>query len=452
MIGALAVIVGLGLLALGCDDEFSSGNEDAGTGGTGGTAGTGGTGATSGSGGAGGAGGTGGAGGIPEHDGFNDNYYTCSYSGDCKVLDLDINQNKMHLMTGYPTNRKGLINIDSNDAMTSASASFGTGDQYFIGEHVDGLGHIHPVQVTELQNSFFLVPFEEDQAFMSGIALIDDNGASKKWLLQQIKYAQVEPILEIDLSKIQAGVIKEVDGDDRLFLIASNKVTDSGLVLSYGIKLDGSLDQNDLKLPIYTSGQKPCAVESLSTNEIAVLNSEGANGASIDIINTEQQNPAQAVVATISLGQNVKVVPLYELALTADKNYAVVAGGTGSQLTTIYIVDMVNRQVAGSIDISQYADEVRGIEIKDDKAYISTDNSAGIDKVFIVDFSSPSSPTLAQTIDVGYDLGAIAVHESGVVFVAATDRWYEAEGTASERWTHMVAFDPALVDVTDGGT
>jgi hypothetical protein len=46
-------------------------------------------------------------------------------------------------------------------------------------------------------------------------------------------------------------------------------------------------------------------------------------------------------------------------------------------------------------------------------------------------------------ISVGYDAGAIMVHGSGTVYMVVTDRWWEEPGTAEERWSHVVAFDPS---------
>ncbi len=477
MLPALLAVIGLGALVLGCSDEFSAENEvtDAGTGGTGGTGTTSGTAGTGGAGGAAGdagVGGDAGGGGIepaPDRPGFNGDYYICNNGSSeyCSIRDIDISANEMYLMTGYPTNRQGLANIDDNDPMATISANFGTGDQYFIETETQGYGYNHPVQTAKLSYGHSLVPFEvfenqvvqqTDVPIMSAIALIDQNGLSKEWLLPKVQYAQVEPILVIDLAKIPAGVVKQVDGQDRLFLPTYNKATDSGLVLSYGIKQDGWFDDNDLKLPVFTSGQKPSTVVDLGGNEIAVLNTEGTNGASINFINAQAPDPAGAVTSTISFGSGVKAVPLFELALTDDKNYAVVAGGTGSSLTTLYIVDMVNKQIAGSIDLSQQApvDEIKDIEVKDNKAYISTNDDDDIDNVLIVDFSTPSSPVLEKTIDVGHSLGEIAVFKSSedaiFGYVVAKRGWWESEPAETDPDMRIIGFKPAEVDQTDGGT
>ncbi|MFH1830732.1 MAG: hypothetical protein ABH871_08170 [Pseudomonadota bacterium] len=441
MVGALAVMIGLGLLAYGCSDDSKNGpndTNDAGTGGTGGSAGTSGTG---GSGGAdAGAGGVGGAGGGNpwDREGFNGKFHTCFYNsdGDCPVVDLDLDGNQMHLMTGYPINRKGKINLDQTEPMTSVDANFGFGTQNFIGHDVEGYGLVHPPQLVKLSNGNFLVPFSEDMAWKSGIALIDQTGYVPRWVLDP-KFG-VDPI----------GILAGLDKDGRIYLSVTDRTTEDGKIMSYGIKPNGDLNEADASTPISTSGKKPSTIADLGNGRMAVLNTKGLFGASIDIIDTVQG----VVINNTSLGPNVEAVPLYELSLTADKKYAIVAGGEQGERTTIYIVNLETATLESSLDLKDmsYCEEIRGIDIDENmNAYISTVGGTDGDEVLIIDFTTPEKVKRKGAVFVGYDLGAIAVHESGIVYVVATDRYWEAEGTAEtngmKRWSHIVAFDPLQV-------
>ncbi len=80
-------------------------------------------------------------------------------------------------------------------------------------------------------------------------------------------------------------------------------------------------------------------------------------------------------------------------------------------------------------------------------AFASVDDGTAVGdsgKVVMVDFSTPSAPTVDRVIDVGHGLGAVAVHSSGTVYVAAKTCWDEAVDD-SLPIRRVIALDPAQV-------
>ncbi len=389
-----------------------------------------------------------------ERDGFNGIFSDPKVgSNPCPVIDLDMDANRMRMMCSYPINRMGAIDLDSADPMNldpleATEAAFGSGNQNFIGMTLSGYGEVIPAQVQPLSNGYQMVPFFSSKDIadggtyeISGLAFINGSGTVNTSLVDVISFSG-DPALEIHPVSIASGVVSQ----DRLFLPATESVSGQGILLSYGINSDGTIDHNDVRLPVMTSGDEPASIAEVSSESVAVLNTSGASGATIDLITSNAGDPASAILNTISLGVD-QAVPLPELPMTSDKHYAVVAGGTGSAMSNILIVDLAGHSVAGSVNLGSIG-SVRGIAVRGNRAYVSLDDgtaSASSGKVAIVNFSTPAAPVQEGTsVSVGYDLGAIAVHESCATFVAVTDPWWMDPETSETRWSHIVAFDPEI--------
>jgi hypothetical protein len=373
-----------------------------------------------------------------ERDGFNAYFFECSYLGDdCSAIDVDISGDELVFMTGYPTGRMGRIGIHASEPLNPLSQEFhdSVGDAYM------GSGDIHPVQIEGMEDGRFLVPFE-NSVTAAGISVYDSAGTILQSDLLSTIY--ISSFLEIDPVDVRSGLLL----GGRFHLAAAESITGAGLLLSYAQAADGTLDQGDVDFPVFTSGDYPPAIAALGGDEVALLNSGGADGVTMDIIDTSVVDPADAISSTILLG-SAAADALSELKLTSDLSYAIVA----CDASVLKFVDMDAESVAGSIDLAGLG-EIMDVTILGTMAYVSADSGDYLGdsgKVAIVDFSVPATPVLTRTIDVGHGLGAIAVHDSGTVYAAAKSCWDEElpADDASAPLKRIIAFDPALVTADD---
>lgn len=389
--------------------------------------------------------------------GMNDEFATPSYSGSlCPILDIDISGQQMRIMCGYPVNRLGTADLSSSDAMTTSPVVFGSGNQGSVGLSLSGYGNVNPVQVQPLSNGVQLVPFSSNKGSdaaadtINGLAFIASSGDVKTNLIDTITFSgnfEIHPV------NIQTALISQ----ERLWIPVSESITGQGLLLSYALRADGTINHNDVKLPILTTGNRPSAMAEIDAHTLAVLNTSGASGATLDIITTDSVDPAKAVTATIGLNVD-EVVSLAELSVTDDKKYALIAARGGNGLNRVIVVDLVGHKVAGTIDIGS-GGTIRGIDLKGTQAFVSIDDgkttpSSG--RVATVDFSNVAAPkVVGEPLIIGNDIGAVAAHSSGIVFTAVTDRWWEVPGSTTTRFANVVAFDPTkannVIPVADAG-
>ncbi|MBN1283260.1 MAG: hypothetical protein JXA24_05765 [Proteobacteria bacterium] len=369
-------------------------------------------------------------------DGFNALFFECSQgSDDCSLIDLDISGNTLSFMSTFPLdNRGGKIGVGASDPLSPTSHQFFDS----IDDAYAGTDDLHPVQMVELDGGEFLVPFE-NSAFASGVSVYDPLGT----ILQSelLSTVSVGGFLFIDPVEVRSGL--SLGG--RLYFAVAESITGTGLMLSYAQAIDGTLDQGDVDFPVFASGDYPVAIEHLGGDLVAMLNSEGEGAASIDIVDTAEVDPADAVIATIPLSA-LSADILCEIKLTEDFAYAVVAGDA----SWLYFVDMAGESQVGSISLAAHG-AVMDVTVLGDMAFASVDNGAAepdSGKVVMVDFSNPAAPSVERVIDVGHGMGAIAVHASGTVYVAAKSCWGEAADDSLPMW-RIVAFDPSLVTVDD---
>jgi hypothetical protein len=407
--------------------------------------------------------------------GYNDSFASPVYSNNaCRILDLDVRGDRMTLLCGNNLNRMGKLPIDGNDPMAPAQAQFGVGDKGAIGLTVAGIGLVTPVQVVELSNGNFLIPVNEGTgtSMASGIALVAGTwDTPSAWTVSTTVFNEAtnrivygtNPQIILEPAELQAGL----DVGGRIWVPAAEAQTLNSLLLSYGFEQSSSfLNTNDVKLPIFPGGslqKEPSTIASLGGTEVAVVNTSGAAGAQIVIVDTSIPSSTNAIVGTIPL--NVAyATKLPELALTDDKRYAVLAGGDDQNaLTKLLVVDLEARQLVGTAVLPPAndgtVDEVRGIAIHDTKAYISLDDKKGTGmsaRVAVLDFGTPDAPALASGVwVVGNGGGAIAAHESGTVYVVVTDRYGEDPGINTTPFSHIVAIDSQtapLVQITKSMT
>jgi len=371
-------------------------------------------------------------------DGFNAYLFECSYAAEeCSVFDIDISGDGMGFLSSYPVGRMGRLDIDGSDPLTISSQQF----HDTIEDAYTESGNVYPIQVGELGSGNFLVPFE-NSSLESGVSVYDSSGA----ILQSdlLGTIHISSVLDIDPVDVSSGLLL----GDRFYLPAAESITGAGLMLSYGEAADGTLDQGDVGFPVFLSGDYPNAIAATGGDEVAIVSEGGASGATIDIVDTSAIDPANAVVSTIVLGASNAGV-LNELKLTGDLSYAVVA----CDASILKFVDMLAESVSGSIDLTAYG-EIKDVAILGTTAYASVDTGAyeyDSGSVVMVDFTDAAAPVVTRAIDVGHGLGAIAVHSSGTVYVAAKSCWDEPLplDDASAHLLRIIALDPALVTIDD---
>ncbi len=406
------------------------------------------------------------AGGIPadpwEREGFNGKFVECKNGTTCTVIDVDIYQEQgpdtVHLMTGYPHNRKVTANLVSGFPMSSPTVNYGSGEQFDIQAIYNGWGEIHSKNVSSMSEGF-LVPFETSKPISEtevneaiGLASIDELGDVTYSLVDEVGVESAPdagaPFETGTAHPVTVGAGVELGG--KFFVSASEEGVGDGMLMAFDINEWGAIgDPPDSYLGyVATSGRYPSAVAAMGESSVAVLNTEGDDGASIDVANIE----SASIIGHVPLADYPNAVALNELPIS-DDGYVVVAVGSSGEMSTLLFVDMDLMSVVGSAEFCEGAD-VRDIVLLGGKAYVSVegaylghddDDDGTTGKVAVVDFADPTEPIIERLIDVGFDVGSIGVHESGIVYVAVTDRWWEVPGTAENPWSYIVAFDPAKV-------
>ncbi len=410
------------------------------------------------------------AGSIPsdpwEREGFNGKFVECVNETTCTVLDIDIYQEQspdtMHLMTAYPHNRKATANLVLGFPMNSPEISYGSGEQFDIQAIYNGWGEIHSKNVSSMSEGF-LVPFETSKPISEteineaiGLASIDELGDVAYSLVDEVAVESESdagaPFETEAAHPVKVGAGVELGGT--FFVSASEELTGDGMLMAFDINEWGAIgDPPDSYLGyIPTSGKYPVAVAAVGEDSVAVLNTEDEAGVSIDIANVD----SASITGQIPLASYPKAVALGELPISDDGEYAVAAVGSTGDMSTLLFVDMDLMSVVGStVGSTEFCEgaDIRDIILLGTKAYVSVENACPkqdddegtTGKVAVLDFSDPTSPVVERLIDVGYDVGSIGVHGSGIVYVAVTDRWWEVPGTAENPWSYVVAFDPARV-------
>lgn len=353
----------------------------------------------------------------------------------CSVHDLDIKGNKLIGMCGPMMNRLFTIGLDAGDPMASTSAQFGQGAP----EMIAGVGTPDPVQVFEAGNGY-AIPFSAGTAASStnGVTFIDQGGDASTKI--------VGPLGQAIPTKLGGGVVAmDAVGAQRLYLTASDASSDDmGLLLSYPMTADGALDVHGDGTSQGIAAKGPLAMAMINDAWAAVVNPSVEIGPSLEIIDVTSM-AADPAVESIPLPEVPLSLP--ELAINEGKTLAVIPTENGK----LMVVDLVSMTAGGTVEL---AGNARDVTISGTKAYVSTPNA-----VQIVDISDPGNPAIEQTIEQVYDLGSIAVHSSGVIFVAATARWWEGQEAAAACLngdpgvlcrTHIIAIDPDNAEPWNG--
>jgi hypothetical protein len=413
-----------------------------------------------------------------DRSGVNPHYHHCEMGGDdCSMTDVDIEDGKLTMMTDYPVNRMGQVVIDESDPQSfdeDVYVNFGSGDQFFIGQQFNGYGGVSPMQAQSMApDGIYFVPFTYDgeidsaSAVLSGFAFLDaETGPTVDPVIQGI-----DPIIspyEMYLTGLGSGAIYENDGNDRFGAAMNEHITENGMFTSYGFTYSTTINQGDIEFPVFTSGKNVSAMAMIDETHAAVVNTEGGSqswqidGASIDIIDTTVSAAASsseeadgAKVATIPLGTGVELVSFPELPMSADRTIAVVAGGTGGQLTTLYIIDLESNTVAGSLNLAEHADEIKGISsIVDGTIAVSVDGEPHREMavgghVITIDISDPTAPAIDIVVpDLGYRMGALDIFEvSGGIYinVVAQASYCEEEPSSTDApYKTMLSVDPVM--------
>lgn len=349
----------------------------------------------------------------------------------CRVVDLDISGDTITGMCGPNINRMFTIDVDPAQPLASSTAVMGAGAPTMIpGKAMK----IQPAQVVGVEGGS-VVPFSAaDAPLVCGLSFIAPDGAVTTKL--------VDPIGGVSPYVLQSAVVADdvIEGK-RLFVPAWDANGEDGAeLLSYGLTPGGVLDSHSAESIIGLPGQMPVSIAKLGATTAAVVRLDGEDGPAIDIVDLSGVDPTQRVVATIPLP--LAPLPLPELAVSEDGTKAVVL----TEDSTLLTIDLVGLQVEGEVALGG---SPRDVALKGSTAHVSNASA-----VQVVDLTNAAAPFVSQTIGQMYDLGPIAVHSSGAIYVAATARWWEGEDAAGACLandpsalcrTHIIAIDPDQV-------
>jgi hypothetical protein len=408
--------------------------------------------------------------------GVNSRYFTCDLGAECSIIDLDIGENPIiKMLAGNPYNRMGLIDIDPNDPMGMngpVDANFGSVDeQFFIGTIFNGYGGVTPIQVSAFDSmeGIHIVPFSYEGALngqqqtLSGLAFLDALSAPAVTpKMQGIDPKHAGSSLDLNIVGMKGGVRFEGEDGPRLGTAMYDVNSNNGVFLSMGFDYTGALDQSKIDFPVFLSGTHSGPLAMFDATHVAVLNPAGGtkpgqiDQPSIDIIDvtvsaaaSSETSAQNAKVGTIALGAGIEIAPFPELPVTEDGRYAFVVGGSAGNLTTLYVIDLQESVVTGSLDLSPNATEVLGIDVREDKVALTVHGTerrdANVDDVLIIDIADASAPKIEKVFaEVGYGLGSIAMHEaSGKLFlkIAAGAPWCEGPVAKGSPYSSIISLD-----------
>ncbi len=428
--------------------------------------------------------------------GFNGKFSDPEYGVGCSVVDIDVAGNQITGMCGPTINRMFRINLNASDAMASADANIssqsGLGAQPNLDPLCQGDGAIVPAQIAEVSGGSHIVPFNvvcpskadgSPMLVKSGIAFLDaaKNDESTVSTIGEVKIGN-NPDNEITFPL--AGNYSAAIVGDKIYFTSSERIAYGGMFLSTAF-MPNNYNVNYVanRVAAFTSGSRSAAMAMLDDTHALVLNAGGGDvqhdssqltNASLDIVNVTSTDAAtsKAIGANrIDLGVKCAGLPFekfpmevqpYETPFTPDGNFVLTPGGDCTTLGQV-IISSVKGALGkhGVYDVSP-SGNIRGIAVNSDHAYVSVDDgssSVSSGKVIVLDISNPDDPrNVGEPIVIGHDLGAIAVHESGIVYVSVTDRWWEPASDLNSpdttRWGHIVAFDPTAASrppADDGG-
>lgn len=349
----------------------------------------------------------------------------------CQIVDLDISGDRITGMCGPSINRMFTVDVDLASPLTPRPSLMGVGSPTIL---VGTPGKIRPAQVMELPGGS-VIPFSADEApLVCGLSFVAPGGGVTTRL--------VDPIGGVQPYGLQSAVVADdVMAGTRLFVPAWNAAGDDAAeLLSYGITPGGALDQHDPGSIIGLPGQMPVSIAKLDATTAAVVRLDGADGPAIDLVDLSGADPTHRIIGTIPLPR--VPLPLPELNVSEDGMKAILLTEDSYLLT----VDLVGLQVEGEVALGGAP---RDVTLKGSMAYVSNENA-----VQLVDLTDSTTPSIVQSIGQMYDLGPIAVHSSGTIFVAATARWWEGADAATACLvndpaalcrTHIIAIDPDQV-------
>lgn len=408
----------------------------------------------------------------PGREGVNNSFSKPVINGyPVTVIDMDIDRaaypNTIWLMGGHPTNYMGEIDVEG-DPMESQVAAFGAYPHNFVGANYIDESEIHPLGLARLANDLMMVNSETgmlgDVGFLSFIdpdtGSMEANVESKS--VHEVTFATTGavgncgPLTDGALSTYGAttGVIHGNDIEGYKLYVAAARESDArGIVLGYELDSDGVIVTPEAVSCVMTGGQEPVAMEDLGEGMVAVLNRTSAVDAAV--INVVDLG-AQQLESFLQLPFE-SAAPISEIAMTADKGHALVAGGTGASYSSLVFIDMSgSMSVVDSMVIHEGGD-IRSIDILDlnpldsqSRAFVSYENvisDSSIGKVAIIDLDPEAvdgAVVVDKTIEIGHDVGSVAVHSSGIFYVAVTDTEVES---GEARWCQVVSVDES--EVTD---
>lgn len=375
--------------------------------------------------------------------------------GTCPIVDFEIKsltplEEELFGQCGPPLNRTFNASFDNRSPMSPVRANIG--DR--VPPYTSGRSDFNvPYSIDQYAEGCYFIPNNTGEApFVGAVTLMSPSYDARTTAIPSFPSTSVPPVTYAPQKIVGFAEESSSAGGRRAFIAGANaNQSGRGIVFSVPIASNGNLNLGNIGTPTGTNGTNPVAIGRLDGNMTAVVNESCQPGGRpcVDVVDRSNLGGMRSIVEPYPLSIS-GIISSHRIAKTADNRYLVNASPSGE----ISIVDRQSRSEIGLFSVAAEAETrpVRFSAVKDMKAYLSA-----TDRIFIVDFSNPSTPRLEKEICVGKDLGPIGVHSSGTIIIAITD--FCGEGTnGGNHWTDLVAIDPnspvhePCPVIPDGGT
>ncbi len=352
------------------------------------------------------------------------------------VVDIDLTGDRLAFVCGYPTNRVGTYDVRTFEEGEGDPEAVSVNFAGAFAGHVDSLeGGLEAVQLIEY-GADYLIPFanktENEEEIFSGFATVTGDGQLVPTVsIDTVSFANDVP-MEMDVHHIRSAVVY----DNRLWVAATDRETDHGIVYSYSFLMNGAINPRSARMPIPTTGIFPTSLTMIDEDAglVAVLNlageyphgTMGLNPTKLDLLDLNATDPASALVESVDL-RVVPMMPSPELAFDAEHMQAAIA--FAGMDPGILIVDLHagRRAIHNVIHMNDCGleSEVKALAVRDNRV------CAALEGGKLLCFDHADVPTLrgtfpARLIDAQMPVGAIALGRNDYLYAVVDDAHIEA--------------------------
>ena len=175
--------------------------------------------------------------------------------------------------------------------------------------------------------------------------------------------------------------------------------------------------QNPQSLSSIDIGSGSAATALAVRSGIVYITAQSASNNKSDLFIVDASTPSSPVMrGTLNTGEGLNAI-----ALSGSYAFVVSTDDEAQQLQVISLSNLDSPSLVSSLALGQNDQTALSIAISGTTAYVGTESSSGGPELFVIDISTPTSPIVIGSLEVGATIKRIAIHDNRVVLATSKD-------------------------------